>query len=539
MTTALPDVHPSPLDLPELTTLAHYVAHHATATPDAEAAWFEGATTTYAELDARVDRFARSLMAAGVAPGDRVAVLSTPRPEYLVSLLAAMRVGAVWVGLNPKYTYRELAHVVTDSEPTLLLSLAQFEGREYAEDVARLMADVPAVHTAYRLDDGPAVGPLRPIAEFLVDRAPADDYVTRSAAVTKRDAAVIVYTSGTTGAPKGAVLAHEGLVYAFRTEARALGVERPRVPCNLPINHIACIGDVCATTLIAGGMVAFLERFDPAELLDAVERLGLTSILHVPTVLQMLAAEPDFHIRDLSSLTNVSWGGAPLPLDVMAAYRKLGVRLTTVYGMTETSASITWTDPDADDETLATTVGRPDPDMDVRLVDEDGIDVPDGEQGEIWVRHRCLMKGYFRQPEATAAAYTPDGFFRTGDVAVRQSDGNLRIVGRRSEMFKSGGYNVYPREIELALEEHPAITLAAVVGIPDPVYTEVGAAFVALEPGHTLTVDEAREWCRERLANYKVPKRFTVLPELPLLPVGKVDKRALRSSLTSRTNQEN
>lgn len=526
-----------PLELPELTTIAHYVAQHAAATPEAPAVWFEGTTTSYAQLDALVDDFARSLIAAGARAGDRVAVLSTPRPEFLVSLLAAMRVGVVWVGLNPQYTLRELAHVVGDSEPLLLLSLVEFEGREYAADVERLISDVPTVRAAYRLDEGPAVGPLRPIAEFLAQRADDDEFAARTAAVQKTDAAVIVYTSGTSGAPKGAVLAHEGLVYSFRTEAHVMGAEHPRVPCNLPVNHIGCIGDVCATTLIAAGMIAFLERFDAARLLDVVEELRLTSLLHVPTVLQLVAAQPDFDSRDLSSLTNVSWGGAPLPREVMATYRRLGVRLMTVYGMTETGASITWTDPDADDETLATTVGRPDPDMDVRLVAEDGRDAEDGEQGEVWVRHRCLMKGYFRRPEATAAAFT-DGYFRTGDVAVRRPDGNLRIVGRRSEMIKSGGYNVYPREIELCLEEHPAVALAAVVGIPDPVYTEVGAAFLALRPGVTLDADQARAWCRERLAGYKVPKRFAFYDELPLLPIGKVDKRFLASSITSPHDQE-
>jgi len=526
--------HVSPLELPELTTIAHYVAHHAAVTPDAPATWFEGQETSYAQLDTLVDDFARSLIAAGVESGDRIAVLSTSRPEYLVSLLAAMRVGVVWVGLNPKYTPRELGHVVGDSEPVLLFSLAEFEGREYAPDIEQLLADVPTVRAAYRLDEGPAAGVLQPIAAFLGQQAEDEEFLARKTAVKNTDAAVIVYTSGSSGSPKGAVLAHEGLVYSFRTEARVMGVAHPRVPCNLPVNHIACIGDVCSTTLIAAGMLAFLERFDPVQLLDTVEQLRLTSLLHVPTVLQLVAAQPDFQSRDLTSLTHVSWGGAPLPQDVMAAYHRLGVRLTTVYGMTETGASITWTDADADDETLATTVGRPDPDMDVRLVTEDGRDADDGEQGEVWVRHRCLMKGYFRRPEATAAAFTPDGYFRTGDVAVRRPDGNLRIVGRLSEMFKSGGYNVYPREIELCLEEHPAVALAAVVGVPDPVYNEVGAAFLALMPGATLDADEARDWCRARLANYKIPKRFAFYDELPLLPVGKVDKRALEASITSQ-----
>ncbi|MDG3008573.1 acyl--CoA ligase [Rhodococcus sp. D2-41] len=515
----------------ELRTLAEYVTHHAAHTPAQPVTWFEDEVLDYGALDQRVDELARALIGAGIRPGERVAVLSTPRPEFLVTLLAAMRVGAVWVGLNPRYTYRELAHVVGDCEPSLLLSLAAFEDRNYTEDTARLLADFPSVRAAYRLDAGPTAGPLTSSGCLLEHAVATDDneYAARRAAVQPDDAAVIVYTSGSSGAPKGAMLAHEGLVYAFRTEAEVLDIDRPRVPCNLPINHIACIGDICGTTLVAGGMVAFLERFSAQELLDRIEELQLTSLLHVPTVLQLVAAQEDFADRNLSCLRAVVWGGAPLPAETLAAYRALGVRLMTVYGMTETSASITWTDPTATDEVLATTVGRPDPDMDVRIVTDDGHDALPGESGEIWVRHRCLMKGYFRRPEATHAAFTPAGYFRTGDVAELRPDGNLRLVGRRTEMYKSGGYNIYPREIELALEEHPAVTIAAVIGVPDPVFTEVGAAFVVLHPRADLDSDTLRKWLRNRLANYKVPKRITFLDALPLLPVGKVDKQALRA----------
>ncbi|MCZ2090390.1 MAG: AMP-binding protein, partial [Burkholderiales bacterium] len=223
-----------------------------------------------------------------------------------------------------------------------------------------------------------------------------------------------------------------------------------------------------------------------------------------------------------------AWGGAPLPIEVIRAYRRLGVQLMTVYGMTETIASITFTDHDASDEVLAETVGRFDPGMQVRLADEHDHPVAAGEQGEVQVRHEGLFLEYFGRPDATAAAYSADGWFRTGDVGVLRPDGNLRLVGRRSDMIKSGGYNVYPREIELCLETRDDVALAAVIGRPDEKFGEVAVAYVVPRGGTPPTPEQLRDFCRDQLANYKVPKDFVIVDELPLLPVGKVDKQELR-----------
>ncbi|NBT92489.1 MAG: hypothetical protein EBT37_07740 [Betaproteobacteria bacterium] len=193
--------------------------------------------------------------------------------------------------------------------------------------------------------------------------------------------------------------------------------------------------------------------------------------------------------------------------------------MLAVYGMTETVCNVTWADDSFSDEALATTIGKPDPNVELKLIDDNCVESSDGQEGEIAVRHGAMMLGYFNRPEATATAMTPDGFLRTGDIAQRLSDGSYRLVGRRSEMYKSGGYNIYPREIEQCLEEHPGVALAAVVGVPDPVYQEVGVAWL---------MRQIRDWCRERLANYKIPKRFEWLDELPMLPVGKVDKLRLK-----------
>lgn len=506
------------LTLPRFTTFADYLDHYATETPTASAVWHDGVALSYAELAERVARMAGSLAAAGLTAGDRIAVLSSPRPEFLISLLAAFKLGAVWVGLNPRYTYRELAHVIAESRPRLILSLPQIDDRELEADIKRLVQEFD-VDRAFRLDAGESLETLHELPKPVAYSHHSPDPF---------DPATIVFTSGSSGAPKGAVLSHRGLVYAACIESEVIGIAAPSVPCNLPINHVACLADLTGTTLVAGGMLALFERFDPAEMIDLIEELRLTNLMHVPTVLQAIAAHPHFEQRDLSSLKTVSWGGAPLPLDIIRAYRAKGIRLLTVYGMTETIASITFTEENASDEVLAATVGRFDPGMRVRLADDKCHPVETGEQGEVQVKHEGLFLEYFGRPEATSRAYTEDGWFKTGDIGVLREDGNLRLVGRRSEMIKSGGYNVYPREIELCIERLDEVALAAVVGRPDETFGEVCVAYVVPAPGASPNPSQLNALCRAELANYKVPKEFIIVEDLPLLPVGKVDKQALK-----------
>lgn len=253
----------------------------------------------------------------------------------------------------------------------------------------------------------------------------------------------------------------------------------------------------------------------------------MSAFFGIPTQLRRIAALPGFATADLSPLRMVGWGGGPLAADVIARYRGLGVSLIATYGATEVTSSVTYTDPGADDEVLAHTVGRPDPELDVRLLADDGRWAAPGEAGEVCIRHPSVMAGYYNRPEATAAVFTADGWLRTGDRGLLREDGNLLLVGRYREMFKSGGYNIYPREIELALESHPAVATAAVVSRPDADFQSMGVAYVEAEPGAAVTAGELRTWCRERLAGYKVPKDISVLDRLPLLPVGKINRPLL------------
>jgi len=343
-----------------------------------------------------------------------------------------------------------------------------------------------------------------------------------------RHPALLVYTSGTTGRPKGAVLPNCGLVHCSRIQAEHWPGDPVRMLVNLPVNHIGYMGDMCAYCLVAGGTAFFMEKFDPPAILALVQKERLTGLGQVPTMFQFLVSLPDFDAYDLSSLERIIWGGANAPRELLDVLAKTGAQLATSYGMTETTGSVTYTAEGAGTEELANTVGRPDPRYEVRIAHADGSPVQPGEEGEIQVRGDHIMIGYWNCPEATAEAIEESGWLHTGDVALLREDGNYSIRGRLSGMYKSGGENVYPREVEIVLEEHPDVAMAAIIGVPDPVYQEAGHAFVMPNWGCEPTEESLRAFCKERLVNFKVPKHFTVRVLLPMLPIGKVDKVALK-----------
>jgi acyl-CoA synthetase (AMP-forming)/AMP-acid ligase II len=454
-------------------------------------------------------------------------MLSTPRPESFLTLLATASIGAVWVGLNPRFRIEEMRFVLADCGPRVLFALAEFEDRDYGPDLGSLLSDFPGMRLVTLGDTN------LPSARYEGLIALGGD-VGRAGTPTvamrppPQDPALIVYTSGSTGKPKGALLTHYGLVHSYVGQLKHISSGPMVDVCNLPINHIGCL-DLCCMPLISGGTIHFMERFDAEAMLELVESERVTFLGQVPTMYQMLAACPRFETANLSSLETVTWSGSAMPPGLIEIFRsRTKARLLVTYGLTESIAAITYSDPDADVETLATTIGKPDHRLQIRLVSSDGKECKAGAEGEIQVRHDAGMAGYLNQADATAEAYTADGYLRTGDIAIARPDGNLCLVGRLREMFKSGGYNVYPREIELCLERHADVAMAAVVEVRDPTYHEVGHAFVVPKPGRTPRAEDLAAWCREHLANYKVPKRISVTHILPMLPVGKVDKQALR-----------
>lgn len=506
------------------------LTHWLTRRPGAPFDHLGDARRDYRRAASEVDRCARALIASGVRPGDRVAVLTTPRPEFMTVFLALSAIGGVWVGLNPGYTRAELAHVVGDSAPVLLMTLDRSGDRAYDEDARALAAGCPSVREVVALTGG--FDGAVPFAAFLERAADAepDALALRYRDVHPDEPALIVYTSGTTGRPKGAMISHRAFAGGCYFQGSAYYHAAPAVLANLPVNHIAGVMDLGCIPLAMGGSLHYMEDFDPDGILTLIEAERITMWGQIPTIFQYVASLPRWETADLSSLRFMAWGGAPMAAELVTALRRrTGAQLGTVYGLTESCVAVAYNEPDAGDATLAETIGRPDPRFDLRIVDECGAPVPEGVPGEVQLRNPCLMSGYLNLPEASAAAFTDDGYLRTGDVAIRRPDGNVVLAGRLVEMFKSGGYNVYPREIEVVLETHPAVAAAAVVDVPDAVYSEIGVAYLETRPGIDIDIDNVLAHCRERLARYKVPKRFAVVEALPRLPVGKVDRAALRA----------
>jgi acyl-CoA synthetase (AMP-forming)/AMP-acid ligase II len=504
------------------------VTYFAQRTPDAEAVVFSDIRWSYEELHRRVEALAKALLRAGVVKGDRVATLQTPRPEFLVTLLASASIGAIWVGLNPKYRLGELTHVVTNAEPKILLTRTLIGERSYDADIRALRIACPALESVVVFDDDPLMSDGVAMCDFI--RAGETVQPTMLAEARQRcgsrDPCLIVYTSGSTGRPKGAVLGHEGIMEFSRVQNALWPVDPYRTLNYFPINHVGCLVDICAPCLTAGGCLIFQEQFDPERSLAAAVSERVTSLASVPSVFQMQLELPDFSRYDLSALQLIVFEGAPMPAELIERLLRLGKNIATNYGMTETTSAITCLEPTRELELLANTVGSAFPGVEIRLKADDGRLVAAEEVGEVWARSIYNFIEYWRDPDATAAVFDADGFFRTGDLAVRRADGHYRLAGRIKEMFKSGGYNVYPREIEAAIESHPAVSLAAVVSVPDSLWQEVGVAFV--QANAPLAASDLLQWCGSRLANYKVPKRFVLLPTLPLLPIGKIDKVELR-----------
>ncbi len=501
----------------------------AAAIPAAEAMVLGERRWSYGALVDEVDALAGALVAAGVARGDRVATLSTPHPDFLVAFLAAASIGAIWVGLNPRYQLNELAYVLNDAAPTVLLARSRIGDRDYRDDLVRLVRDCSSIKVVATLNGDPLFAGAEPYASLVARGSAIDEAVLHAAraATGGRDPCMIVYTSGSTGKPKGALLCHQGICEFSRAQNALWPVSPARILNYFPINHIGCVIDVTCPVLAAGGAVIFLEHFDVREAMRMAADERCTLWGSVPSVLQMQLALPDFASYDLSAVQLILWEGAAIPADVLDRLLALGPPLATNYGMTETTSAITALAPTREREILLNTVGPAFPGVEVKLVKSDGHEAATGEEGEVWARSDWNMLGYWRQPEATRETLTPDGWLRTGDTAVRLADGHYRIVGRIKEMYKSGGYNVYPREVEDALEAHPAVSLAAVVPVADPLWGESGVAYVV--PNAPISAGELTAHCRSRLANYKIPKRIILRDTLPLLPIGKVDKILLKA----------
>lgn len=503
-------------------SLLHAVTRWIIDEPAREAMAFGDVRLSYGDLAGHALALADRLQQLGVRPGDRVAAIITPRPEAVIAYLGCWIAGATLTGITPRLRQEEQRLILTDCGATVLLAVEQEGARDLRLDLDAHASDcgtfVLRIGKAFGAGDLPPPVPTDQIAQR---------WQSALEAFEPQVPAVIIHTSGSTGKPKGALITHAGLAFrAWTMHHDRFDLPHIRQLVDLPVNHIGALASGIGVSLVAGGFMVMAEQFNPAFTLDVTARERLDVLSGVPPMLARVVDHPDFDQADLSSVRFVNWGAGPIGARVLdRLLEATSARFTQQYGMTESNGPIVYTPPTRDRAVLLETTGKPDPRLDVRIADGDDRPLAPGEEGEVQVRQPCPFAGYLDNPQATRDALTADGFLRTGDLAKIRGDGYLVFCGRSKEMFKSGGFNVYPREIEILLESHPEVRAAAVLGVDDEQWGQVGHAFVELS-GDTTT-DELAAWCKERLANYKVPKRFSVIAAMPRTPVDKVDRMAL------------
>ncbi|MCZ2859712.1 long-chain-fatty-acid--CoA ligase [Blastococcus sp. VKM Ac-2987] len=491
-----------------MTNLAQNLLDSAAGGADRPALRMDDAGLTYGEFRAAALRVAASLQERGVQPGDRVGLVLPNVLAFPVVFYGALLAGAAVVPMNPLLKAREVQYFLEDSGARLVVTL------ETTAAPVREAADVVGAEAV-------VVGPASP-AELMADQ-PLDGAVERS----DDDLAVILYTSGTTGQPKGAELTHANLGRNALTTAETLAENTPDdvIMGCLPLFHVFGLTCGLNTAVLRGSLLTLIPRFDGAKALQVIARDRVTIFEGVPTMFAAMLHSPDAGQHDVSSLRLCVSGGSAMPVEIMRAFEEqFGCIVLEGYGLSETSPVASFNHPHA--ERKPGSIGTPIRGVEMRLVDDDGNEVAAGEVGEIAIRGENVMRGYWARPEETEKSI-PDGWFRTGDLARTDDDGYFFIVDRKKEMIIRGGYNVYPREIEEALYEHPAVAEVAVVGISHPELGEEVAAAVALKPGASAEADELREFVKARVAAYKYPRHLWLVDTLPKGPTGKILRRAV------------
>lgn len=512
-------------------TLHDLVGLRAAAQPGAEAAVDGEARLTNAELAERVDSIARALLAAGVRPGDRVATLAPPSLDFWLTFLAAAGIGAVWQGLNPKYQRNEYAYLLADASPRVVFVRSPFDGRDYLEELQALAAHTPRF---VPLGDVPLDGAHPFVAEgAAID---AGTLAARRAAVQPEDPAVVVYTSGTTGRPKGAMLTHLGIVHSSMHFALAMDLgPQDATVAAVPLSHVTGLVALTTTFVYCAGKMVIMPAFKAADYLRIAGSEGITHSLMVPAMYKLCLLDPSFDQYDLSAWRIGAYGGAPMPVATIVelAEKVPELVLMNCYGATETTSPATVMPPG---QTRAhnDTVGQSLHCVDMRVMDDEGRELPPGTLGEIWIKGPMVVRGYWDNPQATQEHIT-GGYWHSGDLGTIDAQGFVRVMDRKKDMINRGGFKIYTIEVENALYEHAGVQECAVVAKPCPVLGERVHAFVSLKPGCAPSAElpaELKAHCAARLSDYKVPESYTVLTTpLPRNANGKLLKREMREQV--------
>jgi len=496
-----------------------------------------GMTLTYAELNAQVDRLARGMLERGVAKGDKVGLWMPNIPEWVVAYYAIARIGAVVVPMNTRYKTHEVEYILNDSEATTLFAVDAFVGIDYVPVIEEIRENLPNLKHVIIVgrETGEAMDRFDEVVVCGAERLADDKLADREASCEPTENVFILYTSGTTGNPKGAMLSHHNIAKNAEQVTEVLHTSEEDVfLLGVPFFH--CFGCVMgiAGSITWGASMVPMQVFKPREALELVERFGVSVLYGVPTMFVLELEEnrkgkDDGSSYDVSTLRTGIMAGAPCPIEVMkGTMEELHCNVSIAYGLTEASPVITMTRFDDSIERRVETVGRALDGIEVKIADDDHAPVPTDDMGELACRGYNVMMGYYKMPDVTAEAIDAEGWLYSGDLATMDAEGYVKIVGRKKDMLICGGFNVYPAEIEEYLFTHPKVQNVSVIGMADDVFGEVAAAYIIPRDGVTIDPREIVDYCVGEIANFKVPRYVEILDEFPMTQSGKIQKFKLR-----------
>ncbi|MFJ6263306.1 class I adenylate-forming enzyme family protein [Rhodococcus erythropolis] len=485
---------------------------------------------TYADFSRAVDGFATGLLGAGIAKGDRIAIAAPNSAQWLITWFAATKIGAILVTLNVAYREREFEYMLNQSGAIMLVCTVRDSEFDFVEFLGALKPRIPLVRTFVFLEHVGFDGSTS--WDELFESEPSEKTLADAqAAVHPDDPAVILYTSGTTGSPKGATLTHASILASAAAQASHLGQTRDDVSIgHMPLNHVGGMTCTVAATMVSHGSVALLTRYSPKLAAETIDKRGVTIFIGVPTMYSIMMDTEEFKAATISSVKTCIIGGSNVEpaMGHRILNTFLGARLANLYGSSETSGGCIVSAADDDLQTLVDTLGVAIGNFEVRITDDQNNAVPETDEGELQIRGGCVAGGYWEDPAESARAFRPDGWLATGDMARLRADGRIELCGRKKEMYVRSGYNVYPVEVENVLAADDSVAMSAVIGVPDAMYGEVGHAYVVPAPGVSIDIEHLIERCKNQLARYKVPAQIHVIDSLPLTPSGKIKKIALR-----------
>ena len=510
-------------------TVSAALALRATMDPEGVFLVFEDQTVTFGQLETRAEALAASLNGLGIEPGDRVAVVMPSWPEFVISMFAVAKIGAVLVPLNPNLTAEDLRYTLRHSEAVAAITAETLGDIDFLQLFEELLVQLPDLQYLVTVGEEDLWYDDRVFQfEDLLSAGGGRDYSAPSVLLAD-EVLAILYTAGTTGKPKGVELTHANLLQVAGSTADALGLDQDDCVVGImALFHVFGLGPGILGSLLSGATLVLQDEFGPAGSLDLIERHKATVHYGVPTLFVAELREQTEAPRDLTSLRRGLVAGAPVSDELVKEVEAtICPELLIAYSLTETSSTVCVTRPDDPDSKRIFTVGRPLESVVIKILDPDGVELPVESVGEIAVRGPGVMRGYYRQPRETSTLVDGDGYFLTGDLGMEDEEGFFHLVGRKKEVMIRSGSNVYPREVEDRLQSHPAIRESMVAGVPDELLGEAIYACVLLEEGAIVTGQEIKDWCSVTLADYKVPDVVQFMDEFPLTGTGRIQRGEL------------